>query len=344
MAARYRKIDPRIWRDEKFIKLNAYEKLIALYCLTASPSNRCGIFVFSPAMAEEEIGSLETFLEGLLETLGGTLPLGFRVTFLECFLRVVSGMGWRWEKATRVLYLPTWWKYNQPDSENVLKGNLKDLHELPQTPLLAEFYANTKHLPREFHSILRGTLPPTLPQTLANSGTGTGTGTGDRKEPADERPDPCPNRVDSHPPETEKPKPAARDDGSVARAIAVWRQLWKSKYNAECPYSKGRDNKAVDWMLEQTARSVEALETIFVRYLATDESFYANENHPLGLLRQNFQKWIVANSAAPNKSSTASNPKSKRETVHEVIERERKKQSDRSNTSAKAETPNGSQS
>lgn len=50
MAQKYRKIDPRIWRDEKFRRLTAVQKLVAVYCLTAQ-ANRCGIFAFSTAFA-----------------------------------------------------------------------------------------------------------------------------------------------------------------------------------------------------------------------------------------------------------------------------------------------------
>ena len=55
--ARYRKIDPRTWKDEKFRVLLSEEKLIAFYVITAQ-SNRIGLFNFSPAMAAED---LETF-------------------------------------------------------------------------------------------------------------------------------------------------------------------------------------------------------------------------------------------------------------------------------------------
>lgn len=134
MAAKYRKIDPRIWRDERFSRLCAEDKLIALYCLTAQ-SNRCGIFVFSPAMAAEELG---------------TLPHTFR----ERFRNVCQTLRWGWDEGVRILYLPTWWKYNPPENANVFAGCLKDLEELPQSPLLYEFCNNVSYLP--------GTLGVTL--------------------------------------------------------------------------------------------------------------------------------------------------------------------------------------
>ena len=51
----YRKIDPRIWNDEKFSEWSLYEKAIAIYILTAQ-ANRIGIFKFSPALAAEDLG------------------------------------------------------------------------------------------------------------------------------------------------------------------------------------------------------------------------------------------------------------------------------------------------
>lgn len=126
MAQKFRKIDPRIWRDEKFAALKPEDKLIALYCLTAQ-SNRCGIFVFSPAMAAEELGMSQG-------------------TFRERFEGVVCALRWEWDATLRVLYLPTWWRYNQPENANVLIGNLGDLAELPNTPLIARFLTNFEHL------------------------------------------------------------------------------------------------------------------------------------------------------------------------------------------------------
>jgi hypothetical protein len=55
MAARYRKIDPGIWTDEKFRKLKAEEQRIAPYALTAQ-TNRIGLFTFSQGKACEDLG------------------------------------------------------------------------------------------------------------------------------------------------------------------------------------------------------------------------------------------------------------------------------------------------
>lgn len=144
MSTKFRKIDPRIWRDERFTTLGTDEKLVALYCLIAQ-SNRCGIFVFSPAMAAEELG---------------TSPQTFR----ERFRKVVSALRWRWDEDRRVLYFPTWWKYNPPENANVLSGNLKDLSALPETPLLAEFCGNTRYLPPALRETFRERMGERYPK------------------------------------------------------------------------------------------------------------------------------------------------------------------------------------
>ena len=139
MAARYRKIDPRIWTDEKFRQLTPDQQRIALYVLTAQ-LNRIGLFSFSPGKVSED------------------LRLTPRI-FQKEFEAVCATFGWRWDAAARVLYIPTWWKYNPPENANNVIGNLKDLDDLPQNAFLTDFLANTRYLPE--------TLVGTFTQTLA---------------------------------------------------------------------------------------------------------------------------------------------------------------------------------
>lgn len=124
MAAKYRKVDPRIWNDEKFRKLDGDEQRIALYCLTSDQTNRIGLFVFSPAKASED------------------LNMDFE-TFAKRFGNVSHTFNWGWDKGSRTLYFPTWWKYNAPDNPNHMKGNLEDCHDLPASPFWVKFCSNT---------------------------------------------------------------------------------------------------------------------------------------------------------------------------------------------------------
>jgi hypothetical protein len=124
--AKYRKVDPRIWNDEKFQSLPPADKLLAVYCLTAQ-ANRIGIFKFSVALASEDLGMPADEVRERLD-------------------RVCHTLFWPLDAIRRVLYFPTWWKYNNPGSPKTLIGILSDVHDVPQTPLLEEFKRNTKHL------------------------------------------------------------------------------------------------------------------------------------------------------------------------------------------------------
>ncbi len=133
--ARFRKIDPRIWFDERFRRLSASEKLVAVYVLTAQ-SNRIGLFHFSRARAAEDLEMLPA-------------------TFAEGFARVCETLRWAFDESARVLFLPTWFRYNRPENPNVLKACLADLHEVPETPLRERFAANLHYLPETFHKTFR---------------------------------------------------------------------------------------------------------------------------------------------------------------------------------------------
>src|SRR4029079_10168428 len=106
MAARSKKIAPRIWTDEKFRLLTGEEQRIALYILTAQ-SNRIGLFSLSPGKACED---LRTSL----------------YIFSKDLQKVCQTLNWEWDPEARVLYIPTWWRYNQPENANNVIGNLKD--------------------------------------------------------------------------------------------------------------------------------------------------------------------------------------------------------------------------
>lgn len=132
--AKYRKIDPRIWNDEKFQTLSPVDRYLAMYCLTGQ-CNRIGIFKFSLALASEDTGIPFDELNERLD-------------------RVCHTLSWKHDKTRRVLYFPNWWKYNNPGSDKTMTGIMADIHEVPQTPLLNEFKCNTRHLSKSVSDTL----------------------------------------------------------------------------------------------------------------------------------------------------------------------------------------------
>src|SRR5215472_1304616 len=97
---RYRQLDSRFWIDGGVRILDLTEKLLALYCLTAQ-TNRIGLFHFSPGRAHED---LELAVE----------------LFEPKFAKVIETLGWKYDEQARVLFIPTWFKYNSPANSNHL--------------------------------------------------------------------------------------------------------------------------------------------------------------------------------------------------------------------------------
>ncbi len=131
-VGRYRKLYPRLWRHPEFRRLPETSQRVALYALTGPQTNRIGIFYFSLAVASEDLAlSVESIREALVE-----LAVSF---------------GWSFDSTARHLYIPSWWRWNQPDHQKVLAGNLKDLNDLTPSALVDAFAANLQYLKPELH-------------------------------------------------------------------------------------------------------------------------------------------------------------------------------------------------
>jgi hypothetical protein len=123
----YRKIDTRMWNDEKFCGLSDDGKLVFIFVMT------------HPNMTA--LGAMRATLPGLAAELGW-LPERFREGFQEAFAK---GMVEHDEKANFVA-LPNFLKYNPPESPNVVKAWAKCLDLLPECPLKAQVFHRAKGL------------------------------------------------------------------------------------------------------------------------------------------------------------------------------------------------------
>lgn len=115
----YRKIDTKIWNDEKFCSMSDKGKLVFILLLT------------HPNMTS--LGAMKAPLAGLAEELGWELK-AFQKAFGESLER---GMV---EHDPRVclIYLPNFIKYNKPESPNVAKAWVKSSLLLPECPMRSE--------------------------------------------------------------------------------------------------------------------------------------------------------------------------------------------------------------
>ena len=123
--AKYRKIDPRIWNDAKFMSLSDDGKLAFLFLLT------------HPHMTA--LGAMRATLAGLAEEIGWETE-AFREAFREA---LAEGMA-KHDKKACLVALPNFIKYNKPESPNVIKAWDQALDLLPECSLKAEIIQHVK--------------------------------------------------------------------------------------------------------------------------------------------------------------------------------------------------------
>lgn len=147
-VGRYRKTYARIWRHPGFVALSEGEKVLALYLISGPQTNRLGLYCLSIATAAEDLGTLP---QTLSKRLGN----------------VCQTFGWLFDKRSRVVYIPSWFKWNPPENVNVMKGSLKDLNEIPSSGLIDAFARNIETLSPTLHETfiegLRQRLPKGMP-------------------------------------------------------------------------------------------------------------------------------------------------------------------------------------
>ena len=127
--ARYRKIDVRLWGDERFQALTPAQpcgQALWLYLLTNPNTNSIpGLFRSGEAAMAEELG----------------WPLkAFREAFAEVMVQGLAKADWK----ARVVWLPNALKYNKPESLNVVIGWGVSWDEIPECRIKVEAYQSLK--------------------------------------------------------------------------------------------------------------------------------------------------------------------------------------------------------
>jgi hypothetical protein len=161
---RYRRAYPRLFRHPAFKKLSPLCQRLVVYILYGPQSNRIGLFYFSVNTAAEDLDSTPDSLRKALR-------------------EVTLSFGWSFDALARVLFIPSWWRWNPPDHEKVLRGNLKDLHEIPPCGLTDAFAQNLAYLKAELHGTFVEACRVAMPKATGSqyqyqvpvSGSGTGT-------------------------------------------------------------------------------------------------------------------------------------------------------------------------
>jgi hypothetical protein len=147
--SRYRKIDQRIWNDEKFRALSDEGKLVFFMLLT------------HPAMTM--LGAMRATIGGLAEELGWKSE-AFRKAFEEALSK---GMA-EHDPGAHLIALPNFLKYNKPESPNVVKswGSAFDL--LPECTLKTLVAARSRAYAEAMSEGFAEALPKAFAKTMPN--------------------------------------------------------------------------------------------------------------------------------------------------------------------------------
>ena len=147
--ARYRKVDPRIWNDAKFMGLSDSGKLALFFVLT------------HPNMTA--VGAMRHTIPGMAAELGWSSE-AFREAFLEgCDKGIVKHD----EKASFV-WLPNFIKYNQPESPNVVKAWFSALDLLPECQMRNELIQHVKDFLKGFAKGFQEGFAEATPKSMPN--------------------------------------------------------------------------------------------------------------------------------------------------------------------------------
>ena len=123
--ARYRKIDPRIWNDEKFASLSHEGQRMFLFVLT------------HPSMTS--LGAFRISREGMAAELGLD-DKEFDKPFTELLRKGLV----MYDERVFLIFAPNFLKYNAPENPNVVKGWGTALDFLPECPLLLDVLIRAK--------------------------------------------------------------------------------------------------------------------------------------------------------------------------------------------------------
>ncbi|MEX2138595.1 MAG: hypothetical protein WD894_05000 [Pirellulales bacterium] len=147
--ARFRKIDPRIWNDEKFRDLSDRGKLVFLFVLTHPHLTALGAMRGTPPGLAAELGwSQEDFAEAFQEVLRKGLA--------------------EHDQAAAFIALPNFLRYNQPESPNVVKAWASAVDLLPECALKNALLIRVKAFSKDLPEAFAKALPQAFAKGMAN--------------------------------------------------------------------------------------------------------------------------------------------------------------------------------
>jgi hypothetical protein len=117
-GGRYRRLRSRLWLEPRFATLTDVEKLAALYVLSGPQSTATGLYRLSPASAAEDLRCTTH-------------------AFQRRFEAARQALGWHFDAAARIIWLPEWIEENPPQNPNQVRAWRAAFDEIPDCPLKA---------------------------------------------------------------------------------------------------------------------------------------------------------------------------------------------------------------
>jgi len=125
MDTTFRKIDPKIWNDEKVRTLRPLYKLGFLYLLTSPHTSGVGVFHFDPLYMAAD--------------------MNLSAKSCHRFLKMVTELGLvGYIPVQRLVWFPNWWKYNRPKNKETKARFLRKLQTYSHIPELHNFISELR--------------------------------------------------------------------------------------------------------------------------------------------------------------------------------------------------------
>ena len=146
---KYRKVDPRIWNDEKFMDLSDDGKLAFLFVMT------------HPHMTQ--LGAMRASIPGLAAELEWSSPKLSKALSKAFAKGMIKG-----DAKASFLWLPNFLKYNRPESPNVVKSWQSCFDLLPECSLKALLHQYVKDFLEGFEEGFRKAFGEGWRKTMPN--------------------------------------------------------------------------------------------------------------------------------------------------------------------------------
>ena len=202
----YNRVSSRFWAEARSEDWTDDMALLGAYILTCDHRTTEGIY-YLPR-----------------EYMVGDLPDGWDLPRLDaCLAPLLDHDFLRYDFKARVAFIPKAMKYQRPDTPQQQKSAIRNIRNLPKTPLLADLFEAAEAFAKPFHQALLQAIPQGLEQAMA---LGKASRACARVAPAP-APAPAPTPTQESGPNSDESAPT-----DSPKAVKVKAPDWQSKADA----------------------------------------------------------------------------------------------------------------